>query len=181
MAFEDDTLEYTTIKVEPLKVCDAIEPIDALEKSPVKKRRKVKPKIESPLMFEAIETTEYDPNFSSSTSRRSVKGEQGLNDSKRSDSMLDYYYMHPPPAKDSFDLFFESISATVKSFPPKLAAELKGRVSQLITEFELRSICEKEAQDKAAEAITQQSVTLLSSSVVEGEQAPVLVVKYPQV
>lgn len=46
--------------------------------------------------------------------------------------------------KDNFDLFFEYISMSVKSLPPKLATELKGQISQLIAEFELRAIREKE-------------------------------------
>ena len=100
--------------------------------------------------------------------------------------MSDYYYTAPPPSshsqhshqqpppqqhhqhlplpqlkKDSFDMFFEAISATVKSLPPKLAAEVKSRVSQVIAEFELRAICEREAQEKAQ----QQSVIAIPTQV----------------
>ncbi|XP_037806921.1 uncharacterized protein LOC119600612 [Lucilia sericata] len=79
--------------------------------------------------------------------------------------MSDYYYTPhnsrpPPPKKDSFDMFFEAISATVKNLPPKLAAEVKSRVSQVIAEFELRAICEKEAREKA-----QQSVVAMAPQV----------------
>lgn len=66
--------------------------------------------------------------------------------------MNKYYYGPPPPLqpkRDNFDMFFESISATVKTLPPKLAAEVKSRISQVIAEFELRAICEQEAQEKA--------------------------------
>ncbi|XP_067617436.1 protein suppressor of variegation 3-7-like [Eurosta solidaginis] len=49
--------------------------------------------------------------------------------------------------KDTFDLFFDSVCASVKELPPKLGAELKGRISQLVAEFELRAICEREAQE----------------------------------
>ncbi|KAM7360276.1 uncharacterized protein ACRADG_004515 [Cochliomyia hominivorax] len=77
----------------------------------------------------------------------------------------DYFYSHPPPPhqtkKDHFDLFFEAISASVKNLPPKLAAEVKSRVSQVIAEFELRAICEKEAQEKAQ----QQSVVTIPTQV----------------
>lgn len=69
--------------------------------------------------------------------------------------------LHPLQPKDSFDMFFEAISATVKSLPPKLAAEVKSRVSQVIAEFELRAICEKEAQEKAQ----QQSVIAIPTQV----------------
>lgn len=77
--------------------------------------------------------------------------------------MNDFYYsphqysrppaLPPQPKKDSFDLFFEAISATVKNLPPKLAAEVKSRVSQVIAEFELRAICEKEAQEKSQQSV----------------------------
>ncbi|XP_034487571.1 uncharacterized protein LOC117791797 [Drosophila innubila] len=49
------------------------------------------------------------------------------------------------PSRDSLDLFFDSICATVKSLPPKLATEGKIRVMQLIGELELRAINEREA------------------------------------
>ncbi|XP_030370075.1 uncharacterized protein LOC115620795 [Scaptodrosophila lebanonensis] len=48
-------------------------------------------------------------------------------------------------SRDSYDLFFESACASIKSLPPKLAAEAKSRISQIITEFELRAINEEEA------------------------------------
>ncbi|KAL7730516.1 hypothetical protein ACLKA6_000518 [Drosophila palustris] len=48
--------------------------------------------------------------------------------------------------RDSYDLFFESACISIKSLPPKLAAEAKSRISQIITEFELRAISEEEAQ-----------------------------------
>lgn len=54
-----------------------------------------------------------------------------------------------PPARDSLDLFFDSICSTVKSLPPKLATEGKVRVMQLIGELELRAISEREAQPAA--------------------------------
>lgn len=68
----------------------------------------------------------------------------------------------PQPKKDHFDLFFEAISASVKNLPPKLAAEVKSRVSQVIAEFELRAICEREAQQKAQQ---QQSVVTIPTQV----------------
>lgn len=51
--------------------------------------------------------------------------------------------------RDSYDLFFESACISIKSLPPKLAAEAKSRISQIITEFELRAISEEEAQQIA--------------------------------
>ncbi|KAH8288732.1 hypothetical protein KR054_008823 [Drosophila jambulina] len=47
-----------------------------------------------------------------------------------------------PPVQQrcSYDLFFESACITVKNLPPKLAAEAKSRISQIITEFEIRAI-----------------------------------------
>ncbi|KAI9584748.1 hypothetical protein GQX74_006643 [Glossina fuscipes] len=54
------------------------------------------------------------------------------------------------PQKDSFDLFFESMSCTVRALPPKLAAEVKSRVSQLVAEFELRAILERESFESAS-------------------------------
>ncbi|ALC47540.1 Ravus [Drosophila busckii] len=53
--------------------------------------------------------------------------------------------MEQPP-RDSLELFFDSICATVKSLPPKLATEGKIRVMQLIGELELRAIGEREEQ-----------------------------------
>lgn len=73
-------------------------------------------------------------------------------------NMSDYYYATPPPPpkKDRFDMFFDAISATVKTLPPKLAAEVKSKVSQVVAEFELRAICEEEAQ------ITSQVATVVA-------------------
>ncbi|KAH8273130.1 hypothetical protein KR018_005922, partial [Drosophila ironensis] len=46
--------------------------------------------------------------------------------------------------RDSLELFFDSICATVKGLPPKLATEGKIRVMQLIGELELRALSEQE-------------------------------------
>ncbi|XP_017141372.1 protein suppressor of variegation 3-7 [Drosophila miranda] len=58
-----------------------------------------------------------------------------------------------PPApvqqRNSYDLFFESACISVKGLPPKLAAEAKSRISQIITEFEIRAISEEEAKVEA--------------------------------
>lgn len=54
----------------------------------------------------------------------------------------------PMQQRDSYDLFFESACISIKSLPPKLAAEAKSRISQIITEFELRAISEQEAQQE---------------------------------
>lgn len=48
---------------------------------------------------------------------------------------------HPPQReKNHVDLFFESVSSSVKALSPKLVAEAKMRVSQLICELELRAL-----------------------------------------
>lgn len=46
----------------------------------------------------------------------------------------------PPKEKNHVDLFFESVSSSVKALSPKLVAEAKMRVSQLICELELRAL-----------------------------------------
>ncbi|XP_017023542.1 uncharacterized protein [Drosophila kikkawai] len=46
----------------------------------------------------------------------------------------------PVQQRCSYDLFFESACITVKNLPPKLAAEAKSRISQIISEFEIRAI-----------------------------------------
>ncbi|XP_054746617.1 protein suppressor of variegation 3-7-like isoform X1 [Anastrepha obliqua] len=50
-----------------------------------------------------------------------------------------------PKEKNHVDLFFESVSSSVKALSPKLIAETKMRVSQLICELELRALTENEA------------------------------------
>lgn len=89
----------------------------------------------------------------------------------RDRNALNEYYLirkrqHSPPiqqSKDTFDLFFDSVCATVKTLPPKLGAEVKGRISQLIAEFELRAICEREAQECS---ITMPSTTTEDTAMV---------------
>lgn len=46
----------------------------------------------------------------------------------------------PHREKNHVDLFFESVSSSVKALSPKLVAEAKMRVSQLICELELRAL-----------------------------------------
>ncbi|XP_005176107.2 protein suppressor of variegation 3-7 [Musca domestica] len=154
MMLDDDHIEYTTIKVEPAKFATfkEAEPV-TLKKSPLK-RTKIEKRSSQVSTFDNI----IDPNTSKLS--HSVKRER-----EHVREMGDYYYMPRPPQKDSFDLFFESAAASVKSLPPKLAAELKSRVSQLLSEFELRAICEKEAQEKAAAAAGTQSITAIASPV----------------
>ncbi|EDW24543.1 GL24206 [Drosophila persimilis] len=55
----------------------------------------------------------------------------------------------PVEQRNSYDLFFESACISVKGLPPKLAAEAKSRISQIITEFEIRAISEEEAKVEA--------------------------------
>lgn len=53
-------------------------------------------------------------------------------------------HLSPPREKNHVDLFFESVSSSVKALSPKLIAETKMRVSQLICELELRALTENE-------------------------------------
>lgn len=53
-------------------------------------------------------------------------------------------HLSPPREKNHVDLFFESVSSSVKALSPKLIAETKMRVSQLICELELRALTESE-------------------------------------
>ncbi|KAH8346656.1 hypothetical protein KR084_007594, partial [Drosophila pseudotakahashii] len=53
----------------------------------------------------------------------------------------------PPKEKNHVDLFFESVSSSVKALSPKLVAEAKMRVSQLICELELRGLKENSPQE----------------------------------
>ncbi|XP_017007404.2 protein suppressor of variegation 3-7 [Drosophila takahashii] len=53
----------------------------------------------------------------------------------------------PPKEKNHVDLFFESVRSSVKALSPKLVAEAKMRVSQLICELELRGLKENNAQE----------------------------------
>ncbi|KAM7360262.1 uncharacterized protein ACRADG_004430 [Cochliomyia hominivorax] len=88
-------------------------------------------------------------------------------------------HLSPPREKNHVDLFFESVSSSVKALSPKLIAETKMRVSQLICELELRALTENEqtnnvqtpssnvvvSQDNAAgNYIINQPVTHVSSS-----------------
>uniref|UniRef100_A0A6P4F9G4 Protein suppressor of variegation 3-7 n=1 Tax=Drosophila rhopaloa TaxID=1041015 RepID=A0A6P4F9G4_DRORH len=57
-----------------------------------------------------------------------------------------------PKEKNHVDLFFESVSSSVKALTPKLVAEAKMRVSQLICELELRSLNESSSKEEAAVA-----------------------------
>uniref|UniRef100_A0A1A9WMH9 BESS domain-containing protein n=1 Tax=Glossina brevipalpis TaxID=37001 RepID=A0A1A9WMH9_9MUSC len=51
--------------------------------------------------------------------------------------------------KDSYDLFFQSMSVVTKNLPPKLAIEAKSKVMSIMAEIELRAINEREVlEDK---------------------------------
>lgn len=66
--------------------------------------------------------------------------------------------------RDSYDLFFESACISIKSLPPKLAAEAKSRISQIITEFELRAISQQEAQQQKQREKQQITKTMRHSN-----------------
>lgn len=68
----------------------------------------------------------------------------------------------PKKEKNHVDLFFESVSSSVKALSPKLIAETKMRVSQLICELELRALTENEANTSAAGAATATAVVVSS-------------------
>lgn len=80
----------------------------------------------------------------------------------------------PPslPKKDSFDMFFEAISASVKMLPPKLGAEVKSRISQVIADFELRAICEREAEENRIKAVPAQVTKVLTIDSVLTTETP---------
>ncbi|XP_030370862.1 uncharacterized protein LOC115621376 [Scaptodrosophila lebanonensis] len=86
--------------------------------------------------------------------QRAVPPSQQIHQSHTQDHPQQLYSPYQPLSqnsigavgRDSFDLFFDSICATVKALPPKLATEGKIRVMQLIGELELRAINEREAQ-----------------------------------
>ncbi|XP_037710814.1 protein suppressor of variegation 3-7-like [Drosophila subpulchrella] len=73
------------------------------------------------------------------------------------------------PQRDSLELFFDSICATVKSLPPKLATGGKIRVMQLIGELELRALGEQEASSQCA---GPQGLDLAGSSASGAAEAP---------
>ncbi|XP_055902532.1 protein suppressor of variegation 3-7-like isoform X2 [Eupeodes corollae] len=52
--------------------------------------------------------------------------------------------------RNHVDLFFDSVSSSVKALTPKLIAEAKMRVSQLVCELELRAITENETINASA-------------------------------
>ncbi|SPP87893.1 protein suppressor of variegation 3-7 [Drosophila guanche] len=70
------------------------------------------------------------------------------------------HFSTPTPPRDSLELFFDSVCATVKSLPPKLATEGKIRVMQLIGELELRAFSDQECSLAA-----QSSLDLAASAV----------------
>ncbi|XP_075168238.1 uncharacterized protein LOC142240412 [Haematobia irritans] len=159
MLLDDESFGYTTIKVEPVKISPTHDVIEAKAKKLPTKRLKLEKSPKSPYPT-AVQKFERDGGYTTSITPRS--GDRSMND---------YYYSPRQPLKDSFDLFFESAAASVKSLPPKLAAELKSRVSQLLSEFELRAICEKEAQEKAA-ASTAHVTTITPTVAVDQALCP---------
>ncbi|XP_016971315.2 protein suppressor of variegation 3-7 [Drosophila rhopaloa] len=76
------------------------------------------------------------------------------------------------PPRDSLELFFDSICATVKSLPPKLATEGKIRVMQLIGELELRALAEQEASAQSSSVPGHQGIDLAGSSAAGVTDAP---------
>ncbi|XP_017088724.2 protein suppressor of variegation 3-7 [Drosophila bipectinata] len=76
------------------------------------------------------------------------------------------------PARNSYDLFFESACISVKSLPPKLAAEAKSRISQIITEFEIRAISQQEELQAAAQQGRQHRLDEAAGVVYEFHPCP---------
>ncbi|KAH8374902.1 hypothetical protein KR200_008559 [Drosophila serrata] len=79
----------------------------------------------------------------------------------------------PVPQRCSYDLFFESACITVKNLPPKLAAEAKSRISQIITEFEIRAI-EMEAMQQQ-----QQTKDILKGDTLEDDKSKIVYEFHP--
>lgn len=155
---EDVNAEYATIKLEPTGTLAVNSPVD--EKVKYNSKRK----------------TPIRSNYKKSPSPRTLYGggpptrnsHSHYENTEQENGPPEYYYNAtsyiPPIKKDSFDLFFESISASVKNLPPKLAAEVKSKVSQVIAEFELRAICEKEAEEKARQSIGGNGASQVANS-----------------
>ena len=148
---EDVDDEYTTIKVEPTRASSTNSPVDINTKHDMKCTSKRKTLIRTNHRKVPSPRTSCGGGPTAQNIHalyKNVEQENGL---------PEFYYGTPsyisPIKKDSFDLFFESISASVKNLPPKLAAEVKSKVSQVIAEFELRAICEKEAEEKAQQSV----------------------------
>ncbi|EDV43341.2 uncharacterized protein Dana_GF18442, isoform A [Drosophila ananassae] len=76
------------------------------------------------------------------------------------------------PPRNSYDLFFESACISVKSLPPKLAAEAKSRISQIITEFEIRAISQQEERQAAAQQGRQHRLDETAGVVYEFHPCP---------
>lgn len=69
----------------------------------------------------------------------------------------------PPREKNHVDLFFESVSSSVKALSPKLVAEAKMRVSQLICELELRALNEESVANHTQHPHANTNTLLVSS------------------
>ncbi|XP_075149080.1 uncharacterized protein LOC142223125 [Haematobia irritans] len=65
----------------------------------------------------------------------------------------------PPREKNHVDLFFESVSSSVKALSPKLIAEAKMRVSQLICELELRALTENDVHQQSTMVLANETTT----------------------
>ncbi|KAM8702972.1 hypothetical protein ACLKA7_005333 [Drosophila subpalustris] len=78
---------------------------------------------------------------------------------------------HAPPPRDKnhVDLFFESVSSSVKALSPKLVAEAKMRVSQLICELELRALNDNSGSSNGVE-IPIPMTTTPSQTIAEQQQ-----------
>ncbi|XP_017084355.1 protein suppressor of variegation 3-7 [Drosophila eugracilis] len=70
------------------------------------------------------------------------------------------------PPRDPLELFFDSICASVKGLPPKLATEGKIRVMQLIGELELRAL------EESSHSVLLQDLDLSGSSTTVSTEAP---------
>ncbi|XP_013097461.1 protein suppressor of variegation 3-7 [Stomoxys calcitrans] len=67
----------------------------------------------------------------------------------------------PPREKNHVDLFFESVSSSVKALSPKLIAEAKMRVSQLICELELRALTENDVHQQSTVVLANEEETFV--------------------
>ena len=71
----------------------------------------------------------------------------------------------PTTPRNHVDLFFDSISSSIKALSPKLISEAKMRFSQLACELELRAMTEADSASSAAVGQTQVVVAAYPAAV----------------
>ncbi|XP_017131676.1 protein suppressor of variegation 3-7 [Drosophila elegans] len=116
---------------------------------------------ETEVNTKASESTANPPRCSGSSNQEGLKLLMQIHQDKN--ELMDSFrelmgsqtqnHTQPPKEKNHVDLFFESVSSSVKALSPKLVAEAKMRVSQLICELELRSLNEDSSKEAGANGL----------------------------